>query len=194
MPKENEVNETNEEVVEETQETSEKTAETSEETNDGKTFTQADVNRMIKERLDREKKKRDDAAEKARLEAERKQLSEQEQYKELAEKLQTEVDAHKTQLSEAKRDSLLANAGYNAEQVERYRKFVTGETDEELAQAVADLVEDIPPKKNYVDPSAGNPEKKQPEPKDATESGRQLVRDLIAKGKLRGMKNNKEEK
>lgn len=154
---------------------------------------QAEVDRIIRDRLAREKKKREEAEEKARLEAERKQLAEQEQYKELAEKLQKELDGYKNQALETKKDLLLANAGYSEKQVEKYRKYIVGETDEELEQAVKALVEDIPPKPKYVDPSPGNSLNAKPEPKDQTEEGRGRIRDLISRGKIRGMKKHKEE-
>ena len=49
-------------------------------------FTQADIERIIAERLDRERKKAEEKAAKAQAEAEAKALEEQKQYKELAEK------------------------------------------------------------------------------------------------------------
>ena len=49
-------------------------------------FTQADVERIIAERLDRERKKAEEKAAKAQAEAEAKALAEQNQFKELAEK------------------------------------------------------------------------------------------------------------
>lgn len=49
-------------------------------------FTQADIERIIAERLDRERKKAEEKAAKAQAEAEAKALAEQNQFKELAEK------------------------------------------------------------------------------------------------------------
>lgn len=148
-------------------------------------FTQADIDRAVQERLAREKKKREQAAEQARLDAERKHLAEQEKYKELAENLQSELDAYKTQALDAKRDALLAKAGYSEKQIEKYRKFIVGETDEDLAKAVDELVEDIPPKPKYVDPSAGNAPKPEPQPKDGTELGHDLFAKIKKAGKFR---------
>lgn len=51
-----------------------------------KQFTQADIERIIAERLDRERKKAEEKAAKAQAEAEAKALAEQNQFKELAEK------------------------------------------------------------------------------------------------------------
>lgn len=55
-----------------------------------KTFTQADVDRILKERLDREKANAAKAADRAKQEAERKALEEQQKYQELYEKEKAE--------------------------------------------------------------------------------------------------------
>lgn len=56
-------------------------------------FTQEDVDRLIKERLARQKAQYEDEQRKAQSAAEQKQLEEKEQFKELAEKRQGEVEA-----------------------------------------------------------------------------------------------------
>lgn len=124
--------------------------------------------------------------EKERDEAERKKLEEQNEYKALYEKAQAELEKIKMSALDAKKDALLAQAGYTSEQIERYRKYLTGETDEELKESLKVLMTDIPPKKvAYVDPSVGNTEKQQPKPKDSTDIGRSLFKRLKEKGKIR---------
>ena len=58
-----------------------------------KTFTQADVDKIVSERLEREKRKATDAANKAKEEAEQKALAEQGEWKTLAEKYQGEIQS-----------------------------------------------------------------------------------------------------
>jgi len=81
---------------------------------------------------------------------------------------------------------MLAKAGYNDEQIERYRKYLEGESDEDLSSALEQLKEDIPPKKNYVDPNAGNGGKDKPQPKDPKEEGKSVYQRLKASGKIKG--------
>ena len=58
----------------------------------GKTFTQSEVDAIVKERIDRERRKADEATKKATADAEAKALAEQGKYKELYETLVAERD------------------------------------------------------------------------------------------------------
>lgn len=64
-------------------------------------FTQADVDRIVAERLAREQKKSADAAEKARREAEDKAAAEQGEFKKLADQRQERIAALEAQVAEA---------------------------------------------------------------------------------------------
>lgn len=154
---------------------------------DSKTFTQEDIDRIIKERLEREKKKRDEALQKEREEAERKRLEEEGKYKEVAEKLQAQLNAIQGDALKAKKDALLAKAGYTDEQIAKYLKYVDGTTDEELAESVKALIADIPPQtKTYADPHVNNGPKNEPKKTDLQEKGKTMYQRLKEKGKLRG--------
>lgn len=152
------------------------------ETNE-KTFTQAELDKIIADRLAREQKKRDEAIQKEREEAERKRLEEQEQYKELADQYRQELEAIKADALNAKKDALLAKAGYTDEQIAVLRNTVAGETDEELTKAIEGLKAVIAPKKSYIDPSPLGGGDGKPKPKD----GEDIARDLYEriKHKLR---------
>lgn len=64
---------------------------------------------------------------------------------------------------------------YTDEQIERYLKFVEGETREEIEKSVAALAQDIPPKgDNFADPSPMNGIKQKPAPADPGEVGKTL--------------------
>lgn len=64
------------------------------------TFTQADLDRIVKERIEREQKKAEKAAEKARKEAEEAALAEQQEFQTLAQKRQERVLELEGQVSE----------------------------------------------------------------------------------------------
>jgi len=91
---------------------------------DQRTFTQADVDRIVKERLEREQTKAQKAAEKARQEAEAKALQEQGDFKALSErqaKRITELEAAAAELVEAQA------------QLKRYEKALKGSLAAQLA-------------------------------------------------------------
>lgn len=144
-----------------------------------KKFTQADVDRIVKERLARAKKDSDDAEEKARLE-------EQGAYKELLDKANAEIESLKAEKAEAIRtkaisDGLLAK-GLSAEEVIKYAKYVdaTAKTDEELAEAIDNVYNDfvVATQAAIKEPSAGFGEGKAPEQKGDDEFGRDLFKRL----------------
>ena len=139
----------------------------SEETDEDKVFSQSEVDRIVKERLARDRKKQKE-------EDDRKQAEEQGKYKELYEKTQE-------QLAEITRKALLESAllkvGYTEDQIERYSKYVVGEDESEINESVQDLVEDIKPgniKDELQDePSPFPSQRKDPQPKDGSEYGKQ---------------------
>lgn len=149
-----------------------------------KTFTQEEVDELIKQRLQREKRKAEEKAEEARKEAEKKALIEQEKYKELYETLQEELATQKAENLSAKRDALMAGAGYSAEQIERYRKFVDGDNEEAIKQSLEELKVDLPPKGGYVDPQLSNPKRQDPKQEDLYDVGKELFAKLKAKGRV----------
>lgn len=157
--------------------------------NDGgkKLFTQEDVERIIKERLARERRKAEEKAEQARKEAELKALEEQQKYKELYETLLQDLQAEKQHALQVKKEALLAQAGYTQEQIERYAKYLEGETEEELQTALETLKQDVPPKgTTYVDPTIkGNGAKQPPKQQDLYEYGKSMFDKLKESGRLR---------
>lgn len=148
-------------------------------------FTQAQLDAILSDRLKRERDKREADEKKAREEAERKRLEENNEFKSLADKYREELEALKEDARKAKKTALLVKAGYNDEQVERYSKFVDGDTDEAMAAAVEQLKQDVPPTPKYVDPSAGNSTKQTPAPKDKEDKGRELFKRLKGEGRIR---------
>lgn len=146
-------------------------------------FTQADVDRIVKERLERERKKREEALERERQEAEKKRLEEQQQYKELAEKLKAEIAEKEAKALEASKRALMAQAGYTEEQINRYSKFVTGTNEDEIKASLEELKTDIPPKPSYVDPTVTNPPVYYPKQESGYDYGKALFNRIRGKKK-----------
>lgn len=83
-----------------------------------KLFTQADIDRIIAERLSREEKKRETESAKARREAEEKALTENQKWQELAEKRAKDLEAATAALTDI--DALKATSEAQAAALGRY--------------------------------------------------------------------------
>lgn len=154
-----------------------------------KRFTQADIDRIVKERIERERKKAEEAIAKEREEAEKKKLEEANEYKTLYEKEKAEKEAIRKEAEQTRLESLktnlLVNAGYTGEQLERVRKYIVGADEESLKASLEEVKADIPPKSTGVDPSVNNSEKHTPPAKDLAEHGVSTYERLKALGKIR---------
>ncbi|MBM7717251.1 seryl-tRNA synthetase [Bacillus thermophilus] len=85
-------------------------------------------------------------------------------------------------IAESKRKAM-RELHYNDEQIERYLEHVEGETDEEIKQSVFNLMLEIPPAINYVDPNPMSGRSYRPKHKDPTELGKKVFERI--KDKLR---------
>lgn len=129
-------------------------------------FTQADLDRIVKDRLAREKRKADEEAEKRRKE-------EEGEYKELYETAQKELAEFKRKNTV---ETLMLKAGYTEEQVGRYAKFIDGDEESDIKASLDVLIEDIPPTTaERREPGAGPRSKQEPTPKDGVEYGKELL-------------------
>lgn len=139
---------------------------------------QAYINQLIKDRLERDRKKRE-------KEAEQKRLEEQNEYKKLYEKLKEDFDALqeevKTKEVDGLKTELLVKAGYAPEQLDFVKGILNGETEEEIQASIAEVKKHVPPKKQAADPSPGNPKKETPAPKGLEEKGRSLYERIKSK-------------
>lgn len=115
------------------------------------------------------------------------QLSEDEEarYKELYEKLEVELDEKQAEFIDEKRQMLLKKAGYNANQVQRFKKYLTGTNEAELKEEIEQLKMDFPPKKQYADPGTGNGHRKKAKATNLEQKGRSLYKRLKDLGKIR---------
>lgn len=124
------------------------------------TYTQADIDRIVGERLAREKQKADKAIQDAKDEAERQKLAEEGKFKALyeAEKQTREnlEQERQTERLHTTKQSLLLEAGYTADKLADLLDFVTGEDEEGVKASVEKLVRVAPPKALPIDPSTNN--------------------------------------
>ena len=154
------------------------------------TFTQADIDRIVKERLAREQKKREEALEAERKEAERKRLEEEQKYKDLYESLQKDLETQRATALQAKKESLLVKAGYSDEQATTLSRLLEGEDDDALTTSLEGVKKLFPPakEKTYGDPSPGNGGKQTPPKKNLADKGKSQYERLKAIGKIKGRK------
>lgn len=151
-----------------------------------KTFTQAELEAIIKDRLDREKRKAEEKADQARKDAERKALEEQGEYKKMYEALQDDLREKERQVLEVKKHTLLLKAGYTEEQAERYVKYLTADSEEGLATDLETLKADIPPTAKGVDPSTqGNGQRREHKENSPYDYGKSVLERLKKSGRLR---------
>ena len=175
-------NETNEvEVVEEVDiDTVEEPVNNTEE----KTFTQSELDKIIADRLSREQKKREQAVEQERADADKRKLEEQNEYKELYEKAQADIETAKADALNVKKDALLKDAGYNAEQVQAARKLIEGDSEEEITKSIEQIKGLFPTQSKGADPSPFNGRKDEVKTTDKEEIGRNAVSRVLHKIRL----------
>lgn len=142
-----------------------------EQTQGDKKFTQADIDRIVQDRLARERKQQEEKEEAVRREEEQKRLEENEEYKELAKSLQEQLDKQREAVINTQKESLLTQAGYSDEQIALLKDTVQGESADEIKESVEKLKSVIPAEKPYVDPSTGNGAKEKPSKKDGYDVG-----------------------
>lgn len=150
-------------------------------------FTQADLERIVGERLAREKAKTQKQIDDAKAEAERIKLEEANEYKALyeAEKARVaeiEAQAHAERLS-AKKQSLLLEAGYPADKLADLLDFVTGDDEEAVKASVEKLTRVAPPKAPPIDPAVSGGNRQAPKQDDGTELGKAMYERI--KNKIR---------
>ena len=122
--------------------------------------------------------------ERAQEEAKRKELEEQNEYKQLYEQALEQAEQAKQETLTIKKNALLAQAGYNEEQIKVLSQTINGDTDEEIAEAVENIKATIPAQDNYADPSPFNGERAKPKTVDAEEVGRNAVSRVLHKIRL----------
>ncbi len=153
-------------------------------TDQEKQFTQADIDRIVQEKMDAAKAAQEAEAERQRLEAEKKYQELYDQEKQKREDLEKQI-AQK-ELDELKTSTILA-AGYAPEQLDFVKGIVKGETADELKAALDAIKEHVPPKgtQSGADPSPGNGARQNYTPQSDEEVGRSLYQAIKSKRRRR---------
>ena len=141
-------------------------------------YTQQDIDRIVGERLAREKAKSDKAVAEAKAESERKQLEEQNEFKTLYEKSQLELEDIRNQAQaerlNAKKQSLLLEAGYPADKLADLLDFIKGDDEEAVKASVEKLIRVAPPKALPIDPAVSGGNRQTPKQDDGTEASKAM--------------------
>jgi len=132
--------------------------------------------------------KRLDKIEREQADKERKELEEQNRYKELYEEALKTIETQKENDVKRTKESLLKDVGYSDGQISRLVKLVDGDTEEEIKASIDELKADFPVPKKYADPSAGNGQGRSPEQVEGEEIGHKLFDRLLSSGRIKGLK------
>ena len=124
--------------------------EASPETKEGRTFTQAELDKIITERLERESKKRKEAEAKAREEAERDTLAKNQEWEKLAKKHEAELLEAQNRLKELELNELRTKAAAKYQLPLEIAARLRGETLEELEKDAEELKALIPDAKSQA--------------------------------------------
>ena len=151
---------------------------------EGKTFTQAELEQIIADRLAREKRKQEAEANKLKEAEEKKRLEEQGEYKTLLEKAQEELAKKEAEIELRDRKEAirtkLAEKGLDANVITTHAKYVEGlvsggaEIEDAVEEVYNDFIKTATPK--YQEPSAGFGTRKEPEAKSDEDYGRELFK------------------
>ena len=148
-------------------------------------FTQDDMNKLAAKIRREEKERYEKAKQDAEEEARKKELEENEQYKELLEDANKTIEDLKREKADRERSDYivkqLSDKGLTNEQVERYSKYVHGQSEEELNSSIESVYQDFVQGTQEAkgDPSAGfggTPAK--PKAKTDEDYGRELFERL----------------
>lgn len=111
---------------------------------ESRTFTQADLDRIVAERLSKEKQRGEAAAQRARQEAERKAAEEQGKWKELAEQYKTEAEAERQRAQAASMAVLRRDVAARLNMPAVLADRIVGETPEEMEADAKQLLAGLP--------------------------------------------------
>lgn len=117
-----------------------------------KTFTQEELDKIVADRIARERKRGEERLRVEKEEAERKRLEEANEYKVLYEKTKVELEEERQSTKAAQlsvlKTTLLLETGYGLDQISRVMKYVTGDDEPTVRASIEELKIDLPPKVN----------------------------------------------
>lgn len=149
-----------------------------------KKFTQEDLNELAAKVRREEKEKRERLAEEERERLRKEELEQNNEYKTLLEEAQQTIAQYEQKEKALEREKSinekLVAKGLTAEQIQRYSKYIHGESDEEIDASIESVYEDFVVIQENLngDPSAGFGDSRKPEPKDDEDYGRELFKSI----------------
>lgn len=155
-----------------------------------RTFTQSELDEIIKDRLQREKEKRKRLEEEQKAELEKQRLEEQGEYKELLEQIKAENELLKKEKADTERKAIISSKlvgkGFDVDSLDRQILYVETlvSTGLEVDEAIETIAKDFVATKQsaYANPSSSlGEESVKAEPKDREELGREAFRRLRGK-------------
>lgn len=147
-------------------------------------FTQADLERIVGERLAREKAKTQKQIDDAKAEATREKLEEEAEYKTLYESEKAARERvereRQTERLEQTKLSLLVDAGYTSDKISDVLALVVGDDEDAVKASVERIVKVAPPKALPVDPSHSGGQRQAPQQNDGGyDAAREKARKIL---------------
>src|SRR5690625_3411444 len=112
------------------------------------------------------------------------QTEEQEELESKIDEVDAKSEQYRNNAVEARKVQAMKKIHYSDEQIEKYVRFVEGDTADEIDRSVLQLSKDITPSIYYGDPSAMNGAKAKPKTVDKKEVGRNAVSRVLHKIRL----------
>lgn len=94
------------------------------------------------------------------------------------------IEQYRINAVEARKVQAMKKHNYSDEQIEKYVRFVEGDTADEIDRSVLQLSQDITPSIYYGDPSPLNGAKAKPKTVDKKQVGRNAVKRILSKIRL----------
>src|SRR5699024_9952882 len=98
--------------------------------------------------------------------------------------IDAKIEQYRINAVQARKEQAMRRFNYSDEQIQKYVKFVEGDTADEIDRSVLQLSKDIAPNNYYGDPSINNGAASKPKAVDKKEIGRNAVKRIMSKIRL----------
>ena len=98
--------------------------------------------------------------------------------------IDAKIEQYRINAVQARKEQAMRRFNYSDEQIQKYVKFIEGDTADEIDRSVLQLSKDIAPNNYYGDPSINNGAASKPKAVDKKEVGRNAVKRILNKIRL----------
>lgn len=98
--------------------------------------------------------------------------------------IDAKIEQYRVNAVQARKEQSMRRFNYSDEQIQKYVKFVEGDTADEIDRSVLQLSKDIAPNNYYGDPSINNGAASKPKAVDKKEVGRNAAKRILSKIRL----------